>query len=120
MTTAMFDMMNAVRGEMEAVGGRGDAARFSRWYDARATHPSEIPGGHNGIMTELKTLGGRDSIPDYYLSFAGHNPPLSRGRLGHAGRGAVAAHGVGEVVAAQGHAAGMGGLFRGRDSGGHA
>ncbi len=79
MTTAMFDMMNAVRGEMEAVGGRGDAARFARWYDARPTHPSEIPGGHNGIMTELKTLGGRDSIPDYYLSFAGHNPPLARG-----------------------------------------
>ena len=79
MTAAMFDMMNAVRGETEAVGGRGDEARFSRWYDGRPTHPSEIPGGHNGIMTELMTLGGRDRIPDYYLCFAGHHPPLARG-----------------------------------------
>lgn len=76
-TVAVFEMLNVLRGEVEA-DSQGVSARGVRYYNTPVTHPSELPGGPNGVMMGLLALGSHGAVPDYFFALSRHEPPLTR------------------------------------------
>ncbi|WP_276819739.1 hypothetical protein [Mailhella massiliensis] len=74
---ATLAVMDALHTETN-MAVHGSAGPSPVYNAAPVSHPSEVPGGSDGIMAQLAVMGGRGAVSEADISLSHHVPPLTR------------------------------------------